>query len=167
LFRATFKAYAEAEVEVEELQPLLRCKLPGSESNLYAQTMSVDLILLTDAKNKRQKQVSWVDKYFDDLLSNLTNSSDNNLALLGDPWAWWLQAGRFKYPLIFKMAADYLSIPSTLCSCKRSFSKAKQRITCDRNSLSGATIKALQFQKNWLQHKVVKSALSDLERHVQ
>jgi hypothetical protein len=35
LFRATFKAYAEAEVEVKELQPLLRRKLLGSESDLY------------------------------------------------------------------------------------------------------------------------------------
>jgi hypothetical protein len=166
-FRATFKAYAEAEVEVEELQPPSRRKLPGSESDLYTQTMSVDLMLLTNAKNKRQKRVSQVDEYFDDLLSDLTNSSDDNLALLDDPWAWWLQVGRFKYPLIFKMAADYLSIPSTSCSCERSFSKAKRTITCDRNSLSGATIEALQLQKNWLQHKVVKSALSDLEKHVQ
>jgi hypothetical protein len=113
-FRATFKAYAEAEVEVEELQPSSRRKLPGSESDLYTQTMSVDLMLLTSAKNKRQKRVSQVDKYFDDLLSDLTNSTNDNLALLNDPWAWWLQVGRFKYPLIFKMAADYLSIPRGL-----------------------------------------------------
>jgi hypothetical protein len=35
------------------------------------------------------------------------------------------------------------------------------------NLLSGATIDALQLQKNWLQHKVVRSAPSDLEKHVQ
>jgi hypothetical protein len=63
-------------------------KTYGSESDLYTQTMSVNLMLLTNAKNKRQKRVSQVDKYFDDLLSDLTNSSDNNLALLHDPWAW-------------------------------------------------------------------------------
>jgi hypothetical protein len=65
------------------------------------------------------------------------------------------------------MATDYLSIPSTSCSWERSFSNAKQTITRDRNSLSGATIEALQLQKNWLQHKVVKSALSGLEKHIQ
>jgi hypothetical protein len=37
---------------------------------------------------------------------------------------------------------------------------------CNCNSLSGATIEVLQLQKNWLQHEVVKSALSDLEKHV-
>jgi hypothetical protein len=58
LFRATFKAYAKTEVEVEKLQPPSRRKLPGGETNLYTQTMSVDLMLLTNAKNKRQKQVS-------------------------------------------------------------------------------------------------------------
>jgi hypothetical protein len=93
-FRAIFKADAEAEIEVEELQPRLRHKLPGGESDLYTQTMSVDLILLTNAKNKRQKRVSQVDEYFDDLLSDITNSSDDNLALLDNPWAWSLQVGR-------------------------------------------------------------------------
>jgi hypothetical protein len=124
-------------------------------------------MLLTNAKNKQQKQVSQVDKYFDNLLSNLTNSNDNNFTLLDNPWAWWLQFGPLKYSLIFKIAADYLFIPSISCSCKWGFSKAKQTITCNRNSLSGATIVALQLQKNWLQHKVVKSALSNLEKHIQ
>ena len=41
-------------------------------------------MLLTNAKNKRQKRVSQVDEYFNDLLSDLTNSSDDNLALLND-----------------------------------------------------------------------------------
>jgi hypothetical protein len=108
-----------------------------------------------------------VDKYSDNLLSNLTNSNDNNLTLLNNSWAWWLQVGLLKYLLIFKIAADYLFIPSASCSCKWGFSKAKRTITCDRNLLSGATIEALQLQKNWLQHKVVKSALSNLEKHVQ
>jgi hypothetical protein len=54
LFRAAFKAYSKAEVEVEELRPPLRRKLSGSESDLYTQTMSVDLILMqrTNGRSK-------------------------------------------------------------------------------------------------------------------
>jgi hypothetical protein len=39
-------------------------------------------------------------------------------------------------------------------------------ITCDRNLLAGATIKALQLQKDLLLCSVVKSLLKDLEKHV-
>jgi hypothetical protein len=101
------------------------------------------------------------------LLSDVTNASERDLELLDDPWAWWLRIGRDRYSIVFKMAADHLSIPSTSCDCERAFSKARRAITCDRNSLSGATIEALQLQKNWLARGVVKSSLLELQKHVQ
>jgi hypothetical protein len=110
--------------------------------------MAVDLHLLTNAKNKRQKRTSQLDKYFDDLVIDLTNASEQELQLLSDPWAWWLKIGRDKYPIVFKMAVDHLTILSTSCDCKRAFSKARRTITCDRNSLTSTTIEALQLQKN-------------------
>lgn len=64
---------------------------------------------------------------------------------------------------MFKIAYDYLSIPSTSCECERSFSKARCTITADRNRLSGATIESTQLLRNWLQRGVVKSSLNDLE----
>jgi hypothetical protein len=71
-----------------------------------------------------------------------------------------------RYPLVFKMACDYLSIPCTSCECERAFSKARRTITADRNSLGGETIEAIQLQRNWLQRGVVKSSLKDLEEVV-
>jgi hypothetical protein len=95
-----------------------------------------------------------------------TTSKLKQRLLKHELWAWWLQYGRTRYPIVFKMACDYLSIPSTSCECERAFSKARRTITADRNALSGATIEAIQLQRNWLQRGVVKSSLRDLENLV-
>jgi hypothetical protein len=128
--------------------------------------MEVDLQLLQNSKYKRQKRVSELDEYFDSLRDDLTNASDSQLAVLNQPWRWWLDIGRSKYPVMFKIATDFLSIPSTTCQCERCFSSAKRTITCDRNQSSGATIGALQLQKNYLQNDVVVSDLLKLRDHI-
>ena len=130
--------------------------------------MAVDLMFLTGSKShKRQKRASQLEEYFDDLREDLTNASEQQLALLHDPWRWWLEIGRQKYLIVFKIATDYLSVPATSCECERIFSTAKRTITSDRNRLSAATIEALQLQKNWLRHSVVKSEVLKLQQHVQ
>jgi hypothetical protein len=169
--RQVFKEYCDEEVEPEEqLLPTSRRKIPANSTvsnDLYTQTMSVDLMLLTNAKNKKTKRTSQLDEYFDDLLRDLTHSNEQQLALLDDPWAWWLQVGRLQYPIVFKIATDFLSIPSTSCDCERSFSTARRTITCDRNSLGGDTIEALQLQKNWLRRGAVQSHLNELQHYVE
>jgi hypothetical protein len=72
-----------------------------------------------------------------------------------------------KYPILFKISTNYLSIPSTSCDCERAFSKARRTISDDRNSLGGLTIEAIQLLKNWIQRGVVKSQLKGLAKHVQ
>ena len=84
-----------------------------------------------------------------------------------NPWEWWLAVGRNRYPILFKMAIDYLSCPCTSCDCERAFSSARRTITDDRNGLGSETIEATQLLKNWLRRDVVKSSLRDLEKHVQ
>jgi hypothetical protein len=127
--------------------------------------MEVDLHLLTNAKGKRTKRVSQLDEYFDSLLFDYTSRSKAELLLLdsNNRWAWWLQVGRERYPILFKIAGDYLSIPSTSCECERSFSKARRTISDNCNKLGGTTIKAIQLQKSWLRHGVVMSLLNNLE----
>jgi hypothetical protein len=167
--RKVYKDYLDAEVEPEEqTQPPSRRKHPigSSGRDLYSQTMEVDLMLMTANSSKRQRRVNELDEYFAAQAYDLTNASDKDLDLLNDPWAWWLQIGRAKYPVLFKIATDFLSIPSTSCDNERAFSKAKRTVTCDRNSLSGATIEAIQLQKDWLLHGVVKSSLIDIQQHV-
>jgi hypothetical protein len=128
--------------------------------------MAIDLHLLINTKNKWVKQTGQLDEYFDSLLIDYTNASSDDLERVNDPWRWWLEVGQRRYSMLFKIALDYLSIPSTSCKCERAFSRAKQTITCDRNSFTSDTIEAIQFQQNWLQKQVVKSSLNDLSKHV-
>jgi hypothetical protein len=173
--RRTFKAYVD-DVEEESQQsqqplPPLRRKLPSTNTstNLYERTTEVDLYLLTNAKNKRQKRVNQLDEYFDALYFDITNASEDELQLIleDNPWAWWNEYGRSGYPILFKIATDYLSIPATSCECERAFSKAKRTISDNRNNLSAATIEAIQLQKNWVQRGVVNSPLKELAVYVE
>jgi hypothetical protein len=165
-----FKQYIVREIDDDDDTALLllRRKVPGGNTDLYSQTMAVDLMFLTGSKShKRQKRTTQLEEYFDDLRNDLTNASEQQLALLHDPWHWWLEIGHNKYPVVFKIATDYLSIPATSCECERSFSTAKRTITSDRNPFSAATIEALQLQKNWVRHGVVDSEVLKLQQHVQ
>ena len=106
--------------------------------------MAVDLDLLTGSKShKRQKRVSQLDEYFNDIQIDFMSASPAYRQLLNDPWREWLEDSRNRYPTIFKMAADYLSIQSTSCECERAFSSAWKTITCNRNNLSGTLIEVL------------------------
>jgi hypothetical protein len=169
-----FKEYLSISAEVGDSQdlqllPLSRQKLPNSTStsDLYKRTIAVDLHLLTNTKNKRQRQVGQLEEYFEALVTDLTTGSEGELQLLKNPWDWWLQSGRHQYPILFKIATDYLTIPCTSCNCERAFSTAGRTITCDCNSLSGSTIEALQLQKNWLGRGVVKSSLTEFQKHIE
>jgi hypothetical protein len=52
--------------------------------------MAVDLHLLTNAKNKRQRRAGQIEEYFESLVTDLTTGSDRDLELLSDLWLWWL-----------------------------------------------------------------------------
>ena len=128
-----------------------RRKVPASyPTNLFASTIEFDNQNITENRNhKRQKRITQLQEYLDDLDEDLSKDDDYQ-ELMTDPWQWWLQVGRSKYLIVFKMAVDFLSIPCTNCECERCFSAAGRTITTDRNSLSPATIEALKLQKNWL-----------------
>lgn len=167
-FRTVFTKYLAAEIEPDEIQEeqLRQRKLPASYVNnpLAAITEVDQQYLHGNHGHKRQKRSSQIDEYIDNLNEDLCRDEAYQ-ELMADPWRWWLKVGRSKYPVLFKMAVDFLSIPSTSCECERCFSAAKRTITCDRNSLQPSTIEALQLQKNWLKNQVVESPLIKLSRH--
>ncbi|KAH3938518.1 hypothetical protein HBH98_249950 [Parastagonospora nodorum] len=167
MFRQYHQDEADDEAQGSQLQPPSRRKLPNDDSknSLYEAAMAVDLHLLTNARNKKQRRVGQLDEYFDALVTDLTTASEHEAELLEEPLQWWLNIGKKSYPILFKMAVDFLSIPATSCECERCFSSARRTITCDRNSLSGDTIEALQLQKNWVRRGVVSSPLTELSKH--
>jgi hypothetical protein len=165
-----FDEYTEAEAdddEQQQLPPPSRRKLPPNSDDLYERAIAVNLHLLTGNKNKRQRRVGQLDEYYESLGSDLNSLHERERPERDDPLAWWLTIGRNRYPILFKMATDYLSCPCTSCDCERAFSSARRTVTNDRNCLGGETIEATQLLKNWLRTGVVKSSLADLEKHVQ
>jgi hypothetical protein len=80
---------------------------------------------------------------------------------------WWRTYGHDRYLKLFKMATDYLAIPSTSCNCEHAFSSAWGTITDNQNRLSSSTMKALQLQKNWVRRGVVKSGIIELAKRVE
>jgi hypothetical protein len=107
-------------------------------------------------------------EYYESLDTDLNAANERYQPVLEDPGGWWQRVGRNRYPILFKIACDYLTIPCTSCDCERCFSSAgaRQTITNDRNGLTGTTVEALQLQKNWLRRGKVKSSILDLLKSV-
>jgi hypothetical protein len=98
--------------------------------------MAVDPMLFTNTTAKRQKRGGQLEEYIGAQLIDLNNENEREQELLEDPWEWWLQRGRHDYPILFKMATDFLSIPATSCTNEQAFSKARRTITC--NHITGS-----------------------------
>ncbi|CAI6331579.1 unnamed protein product [Periconia digitata] len=172
---AVFKKYLDAEdnntIEIDDDEPSVR-KIPGAYADdaRRQRTMAVDVSLFTGRKSyKRHKRVSQLDEYLDSIDEDFRAASLSlELSkLLDDPYKWWIIEGQHRYPVVYKMAMDHLSIPSTSCDCERAFSTAKRTITCDRNSLSPAVIEATQLQKNWIRRRIVPSSIVKLIDYIQ
>jgi hypothetical protein len=133
-----YKDYLDAKIDNDEhiLPPPSHQKLPANYSSLYAQTMAVDPMLFTNTTAKRQKRGGQLEEYIGAQLIDLNNENEREQELLEDPWEWWLQRGRHDYPILFKMATDFLSIPATSCTNEQAFSKARRTITC--NHITGS-----------------------------
>ena len=77
-------------------------------------------------------------------------SSYWNLACASDniaPLEWW-KAHETEYPLLSKIARDYLSIMATSVPCEQLFSIAGLTITKSRNRLSGNSARKLLCLKS-------------------
>ncbi|KAF1943323.1 hypothetical protein EJ02DRAFT_486282 [Clathrospora elynae] len=113
LFEDYISSKAEADNELQ-LPPPSRQKLPSSSSsnNLYAWAMAIDLHLLTGNKNKRQHCIGHLKEYYKALSIDLNTTNKRGWPELDKPWRWWLQVGRNRFPILFKMATNCLSIPS-------------------------------------------------------
>ncbi|KAK7180035.1 transposase-like protein [Paraphaeosphaeria sporulosa] len=118
--------------------------------------------------HKQQKRTSQLDEYFDGLYDDrLTSSASPDLyKLMQGPHRWWVDVGQKRYPVVYNMAMDHLSIPATSCDCEQCFSSVRRISTCDRNQLLPAVVEALQLQKNWLTRDAVSSHPTALSKHV-
>ena len=103
------------------------------------------------------------------LLSRLSNNQPNiliqrdeissywNLACASPditPLDWW-KAHETEYPLLSKIARDYLCIMATSVPCEQLFSIAGLTITKSRNRLTGKSARAILYLKSWLKEIII------------
>ena len=73
----------------------------------------------------------------------------------GDPLVWWKE-NQNTYPVLSRIAIDYLALAPTSVSSERSFSKAGLNVTKTRSSLHSQTVRELICLKSW---NKIKSSL--------
>jgi hypothetical protein len=62
---------------------------------------------------------------------------------------WW-KTNEKKFPVLARMARDYLAMPATSVPCERAFSSSDDVATDDRNRLTPLSITATMCLKSWL-----------------
>jgi hypothetical protein len=70
-----------------------------------------------------------------------------------DPLLWW-QAHAKEYPIVSKMARDYLSIQATSVPSEQAFSVAGNTISKTRNRLLPETARACLCMKSWIINEI-------------
>jgi hypothetical protein len=159
--RTVFKEYMLMQEEQEgEIPPPSRRKVPNGTTsyNAFQASLAIDPSYLVGEGKKRLKARARneLDRYYDDH----KHFQDE----VNDPLEWWHTKGKKEYPILYKMAVDFLSIPATSCECERVFSQAKKLITDERCRLSASTIEACETQKNWILNGAIHSPLIELTR---
>jgi len=93
----------------------------------------------------QQPNSNELERYFD------SNSPNDEII----PLEWWKMHAA-EYPVLSKMAQDYLTIMSTSVPCEQFFSMAEKQITQTRNRLHPDTVQACLCLKSWLEQKKIK-----------
>jgi len=71
------------------------------------------------------------------------------------PLEWW-KIHSSEYPVLARMAKDYLTVMSTSVPCEQFFSVAGKQITQTRNRLNPDTTRACLCLKSWLEQEIIK-----------
>jgi hypothetical protein len=122
----TVRRYMEQqELDVEIMaddDDLRRRKLPAGSNHHDAEfeaLMAVNTSLLTGATSRKStKFMAELDVYLDEAAEDLKRAegspqSSHAIPLKGDPIVWWERVGSKRFPLLHKIALDYLAIPGT------------------------------------------------------
>jgi hypothetical protein len=92
---------------------------------------------------------------FEEIENYLNTPIDNNL----DSLLWW-KSHQNEYPILSKIACDYLVIQTTSVASEQAFSIAGNTITKTRNRLYPETAKACLCLKSWTQNGLLEDKLN-------
>jgi hypothetical protein len=90
-------------------------------------------------KKKTNSSYNEVDEYL------TTSIESSNI----DPCNWW-KNHKLQYPILSKIAKDYIGIPSTSVPSEQAFSKSGELISKKRNRLNDNTIEACMCLNSWI-----------------
>ena len=103
--------------------------------------------LLVSNYNPRQESTTTDTNELDNYLMFDTIEEDTN------PLDWW-KSNQKTYPILSKMASDYLSIQATSVACEHAFSIASNTISRTCNRLHSETARACLCVKSWITNGV-------------
>ena len=111
------------------------------------ETRSLFRTLLTTESDQTSRPVTTneLDIYFD------SNPPGDEIV----PLEWWKNHA-MEYPILSKMARDYLTIMSTSVPCEQFFSIAGKQITQTRNRMDPETARACLCLKSWLEQRKIE-----------
>jgi hypothetical protein len=90
----------------------------------------------------QSKQISDIDRYFDDGIINVSNVSKDNWL-----FEWW-NTHQGEYPQIAHATRDFLPLPALEVVCERLFSTGRDMLGLRRHRLNGETMRLLMLLKN-------------------
>ena len=114
-------------------QALMDLGMGPSNSEIQSLEEEVDSYLAVPSREEWDSIAFWEVCYVVDLIL--------------DAYLYDLQANQNKFPTLFKLAMDILSIQASSVPCERVFSSSKETITARRNALSPPLVEALQLLK--------------------
>ena len=82
-----------------------------------------------------------------------------------DVLAFW-RANQFRYPILARMARDFLAIPVSTVASESTFSASGRVLDQQRSSLSKDTVEALICTKDWLYADSNEIALDQLTEDI-
>lgn len=137
----------------------LQYPIPPSETRQVEQPMP------STSKKRRLTLHSWEsgDSLVDEDSVSIDNEIVRYIALRRqkcDPLVWWKLNEQY-YPILSKMARDYLAAQATSAPCERVFSGGADLVTASRSSLSGENIRRTMCLKYWLRAKFGLSSLDN------
>ena len=140
-FDSKYKTIAFHGLSKDEILAPIRSHLPTSISNLSNNNNSKSIFVqcLSSLNQQRTANTDELLRYWE-----LADASSEM-----EPLSWWW-AHSTEYPILSKMAQNYLSIQATSVPCEQLFSLAGNVVSKKRNRLGKSTTRACLCLRSWL-----------------
>jgi hypothetical protein len=142
-FDPRYKAIAYQDLSVNQIFEPIRNNLPDLASDLPSTSTSIFVQRLSSTRQQRNTNTDELLKYWE-----LADASFDM-----EPLSWW-RAHSTEYPILSKMAQDYLSVQASSVPCEQLFSLAGNVVSKKRNRLDKNTTRACLCLRSWMVEEI-------------